>query len=166
MQEELNAGLPPPLPPPPSQGTAGEKRSADEATMMHGAARVEEEAPAQQQQQQQPEQSQPQPVPEPERERLRRLARRDSGEQDPKIKKGTADGPGPEMDMTSAMRDMMSRQGAKTDETMDKFGRIIDNNTPMVHNVKQEVLMTIAMERMERQNQFIDMAKDYDRRFQ
>lgn len=47
------------------------------------------------------------------------MARRDSGERDPKIKKGPADGPSPETDTMNALRDMLSRQEAKTEQTFD-----------------------------------------------
>lgn len=97
---------------------------------------------------------------------MRRLARRDSGVRDRRINKGTADGPSAETDMINASKDMLNRHEAKTTETMDRFGHTINKNTIMVQNVKEEVLLSIATERMERQEQLMDMAKYYDRRFQ
>lgn len=161
MQDELNAGMPPP-PPPPTEATSGEKRAAEDSTAKHNDTTRQDPGAQQQRTDQVP----PPGAAEGEREQLRRLAPRDSGERDPKIKRGTAEGPSAETEMINATREMLSRQEAKTDNTMNRFGCIIDNNTVMVQNVKDEVCLSIATGRMERQEQFIEMAKNYDRRFQ
>lgn len=161
MQDELNAGMPPP-PLPPSAATRGEKRAAEDPTAKTNDMTRQGTGAQELRTDQVP----PPAAAEDEREQLRRLARRDSGERDPKLKKGPMDGPTAETEMINAMREMLSRPEARADDAMNRFGRIIDNNTTMVQNVKHEVCLSIAAERMERQEQLIEMAKDHDRRFQ